>query len=399
MATKSGLAKSSNMIRSEYVFRLKECNALNIIFQLTDKCVLSCKYCFAKGAHEGKPVIFPEDILERAIMQAFDTRHDYVVFEWTGGEPLLAGITFFEKVVNLQKKYATKPYENGVQTSGNLLDKDLIDYLLKNNFSISTTIDGPPSIHNSNRPTSSGGDSYELVKKTREYIASQGKFCGFISTITQNNIGKERQMLDFFSELGISEFHSNPYVFYSQNKVKDKSIALGVDDYAKFFIAEFNAWVERGKLAPTPRTINDIIKCFERHAPIHNTICTFGGRCLGNFIAITPNGDAYMCPKFTGSPNMILGNINEYSIDKLLSYSHGKMNDFVDQRVEAMKRCKDSKCKYLFICNGGCPYYSFIASDGRNISAEDCMCNGKYLLFNYLDDILSGGSNRIEDTL
>ena len=41
----------NNMTREEYISRLNECTGLNVIFQLTDKCVLSCRYCFAKGAH------------------------------------------------------------------------------------------------------------------------------------------------------------------------------------------------------------------------------------------------------------------------------------------------------------------------------------------------------------
>lgn len=32
---------------------LYESTNLSVIFQLTDKCVLSCKYCFARGAHLG----------------------------------------------------------------------------------------------------------------------------------------------------------------------------------------------------------------------------------------------------------------------------------------------------------------------------------------------------------
>ena len=386
----SSLIKLNVMELSKFISRLEECNTLNVIFQLTDKCVLSCKYCFAKGTHDGKPIVFPDDILEAAIKQAFETHHQYVVFEWTGGEPLLAGISFFEKVVSLQRKYYNKPYANDVQTSANLLDKDLITYLIDNNFYISTTIDGPQDIHNENRPRQDGGESYTRVQETRSFIASKGKLCGFISTITKNNLGNEKRMLDCFAQLGMTSFHSNPYIYYSKNKVKDQSIALDSYDYARYFIAEFNAWVERGRIYPIPRTISDIIKCLERKGPIHDTICTYGGRCLGNFIALTPNGDAYMCPKFTGSYNMRLGNINEFTICDLLSYSSGKMRELIGQRVNAMTSCENKNCKYMYICNGGCPYYSFIASDGENISDTDCLCDGKQILFSYLNSVING---------
>ncbi|MBO5902240.1 MAG: radical SAM protein [Alistipes sp.] len=376
------------MLRNEYVSRLQECNALNIIFQLTDKCVLSCRYCFAKGTHNGKPITFPTDVLEQAIMQAFKTNHDYVIFEWTGGEPLLVGKMFFERVVELQRKYATKPYENGVQTSGNLLDTELIDFLIENQFSISTTIDGTRTIHNQNRPTNLDEGSYDAAIKTMNYIRDKGAPCGFISTITKNNLGHEKEMLECFQELDMNTFHSNPYIYYEKNKVKDNSIALSKEDVARYFISEFNAWVERGKVSPIPRTIYDIIKCLQSNSPIHNTICTYGGRCLTNFVALTPNGDAYMCPKFTGSDNMVLGNILNEPISNLLSKHSSKMSELIDQRVEAINKCMEKQCGYFYICNGGCPYHSFIASDGQNVSELDHLCESKQMIFDYLKDVL-----------
>lgn len=375
------------MERGDYIFRLNECSGLNIIFQLTDKCVLSCRYCFARGAHGDVPT-FKIDLLEEAIKQAFETRHEYVTFEWTGGEPLLVGLDFYKRVIEFQKEYATKPYENGVQTSGNLFDTKLIDFLMENNFGISTTIDGTEEIHNQNRPANGDKPSFQNVQRTRKYIEDKGGSCGFISTITKNNLGHEKEMLDFFQSQGVYSFHSNPYIYYSKNRVKDKEIALSNEDYARYFISEFNAWIEKGKIEPIPRTINDIIKCFETRCPSHNTICTFGGRCVTNFIALTPNGDAYNCPKFTGSNNMVLGNIKKQSIKEILSPSSEAMSKLIDQRVAAINACEKKGCKYFYICNGGCPYYSFIASDGENVSEIDCLCEGKTLLYQYLESVV-----------
>lgn len=376
------------MTREQYISRLEECNGLNVIFQLTDKCVLSCKYCFARGAHEGNLATFNTDILELAIKQAFETRHNHVVFEWTGGEALLVGIDFFRKVVEFQKKYATKSYENGVQTSGNLYDEELFDFLIENDFAISTTIDGTPEIHNQNRPTHDNKPSFDNVQRTRKYIMDKGQSCGFISTITKNNLGHEKEMLEFFRGLGIHSFHSNPYIYYSKNKVKDQAIALSAEDFAKYFIAEFNAWIEIGKVEPIPITIDDILKCLKSHSPSHNTICTYGGRCLTNFIALTPNGDAYNCPKFTGSQNMILGNITERDIKDILSPDSPQMSKMIDDRVSAINECEQKNCGYFYICNGGCPYHSFIASDGVDVRHLDCLCEGKLLLFQYLESVL-----------
>ncbi|MDR0988593.1 MAG: radical SAM protein [Prevotellaceae bacterium] len=376
------------MTKDHLLKRLDACTGLNIIFQLTDKCVLSCRYCFAKGAHKDNLSTFKTDILQKAIKQAFETRHNNVVFEWTGGEPMLVGLDFFRKVVEFQKKYATKPFTNGVQTSGNLFDKELIDFLLENNFSISTTIDGTEEIHNKNRPANGNRPSFENVQRMRKYIMEKGRTCGFISTVTKNNLGYEGEILNFFRTLNIHSFHSNSYIYFAKNRVKDMQIALSAKDYARYFISQFNAWVDAGQEEPIPQTIDYFARCLLSGKPSNHTICTFGGRCLTNFIALTPNGDAFNCPKFTGSQNMILGNINQQDIKDILSPESTPMSKMIDDRLKAANSCLSKNCEFFYICNAGCPYYSFIRSDGENVRKRDILCEGKTLVFKYLKDVL-----------
>ena len=87
--------------RATFLNKLGMSNSLNVIFQLTDRCVLSCKYCFAKGSHSefGKNTLMSTELLVKAIMQSFGTHHEEVVFEWTGGEPFLAGIKLFNTLI------------------------------------------------------------------------------------------------------------------------------------------------------------------------------------------------------------------------------------------------------------------------------------------------------------
>lgn len=361
---------------------------LSVIFQLTDKCVLSCKYCFARGAHLGDSPAISDKILSNVISQAFETRHPNVTFEWTGGEALLLKMDFYRKILELQKKYATKPYVNCVQTSGYLFDKELIDFLIDNGFRISLTIDGTKEIHNANRPAQNGNETFGQVMATRDYIASRVGGCGFISTITKNNIGHEKEMLNLYRSLNVYSFHSNPYIYFDKNIVKDKSLALDNKDYARYFIAQFNAWYESGQILPIPHTIDYLIMGLSSKLSAHRTLCSFGGRCLTNFIAITPNGDCYNCPKFTGHPNTMLGNIKNMTISEILDADRNpNMKRMEEQRVQALNKCEDSNCRFAFLCNGGCPYLSYIASGGENIAEKDCMCEGKTLVMEYLESV------------
>ena len=85
---------------------------------------------------------------------------------------------------------------------------------------------------------------------------------------------------------------------------------------------------------------------------------------------------------------MVLGNIKKQPIKEILSPSSEAMSKLIDQRVAAISACEKKGCKYFYICNGGCPYYSFIASDGENVSEIDCLCEGKTLLYKYLESVM-----------
>jgi len=375
--------------RATFLKKVRMSNSLNVIFQLTDRCVLSCKYCFAKNSYSGygKKTSLNKELLSRAIRQSFDTHHKEVVFEWTGGEPFLAGIDFYKNANEIQQKYANKKFHNVVQTSGYLHDKKLIDFLVKNYFYLSMTIDGPGDIHDFNRPANSNRPSLNRILKTRDYIVKKQGTCGAICTITKKSIGKEAQILKYYRSLKIKSFHSNPYIFFSKSFVKDKSIALTNEDYASYFINQFNAWFEQGKKIPIPTTIDYILRCTKAKKELSNTICAFGGRCLTNFIAIAPSGDTYTCPKFIGHETMSLGNINKATIADILSDKSPQMSKIINERISAISKCEKENCKYLYLCNCGCPYYSFISSDGENIKKKDFLCNGKKMVYQYLNSI------------
>lgn len=376
--------------RATFLIKMGMSNSLNVIFQLTDRCVLSCKYCFAKGSHSeyGKNTLMSTELLAQAIIQSFGTHHKEVVFEWTGGEPFLAGINFYENVNEIQQKFANKTFQNIVQTSGYLYDNKLIDFLINNNFYLSMTIDGPRDIHDFNRPANGNKSSLSKILITRDYIIEKQGTCGSICTITKKSIGNEAKILKYYRSLKIDSFHSNPYIYFSKNYVKDKSIALTNEDYATYFINQFNAWFEQGKKIPIPTTLDYIMHSMNAKTELSNTICTFGGRCLTNFITIAPNGNAYTCPKFIGIETMLLGNINKAAIADILSDKSPQMSKIINERISAINKCEKENCKYLYLCNGGCPYYSFINSDGENIKEKDVLCRGKKMIYKYLEGVV-----------
>ena len=77
------------------------------------RCNLRCSYCYylEKGDICGTDVksVMNDETLESLIKQHFAVSScDTVLFTWHGGEPLLAGIDFYKKVLKFQKRYLPK---------------------------------------------------------------------------------------------------------------------------------------------------------------------------------------------------------------------------------------------------------------------------------------------------
>lgn len=120
-------------------------------------CNLGCRYCF----YLEKEKLYPgnaawtmaDDVLESYVRQYIAAQDaPPVTFAWQGGEPILLGLDFFRRVVELQRKWADgKRIENALQTNGVLLDEPWCRFLAENHFLVGLSLDGPRALHDQYR--------------------------------------------------------------------------------------------------------------------------------------------------------------------------------------------------------------------------------------------------------
>lgn len=85
---------------------------------------------------------------------------------------------------------------------------------------------------------------------------------------------------------------------------------------------------------------------------------------------------------------MRLGNLYENKIAEILdAVQNPVMKDLLEQRVKILNKCLDNSCRFAFLCNGGCPYLSYNASGGMNVSEKDCTCEGKSMVMEYIESV------------
>jgi len=135
-------------------------------------CPSNCKYCWS--SEEGSPVMDVRIVQETAAwLSGF--RSDPVTITFHGGEPLLAGPSFYREALPiLSEKLAQNRPSFALQTNLWRLTPELADILAEYHIPIGSSIDGPEEITDSQR-----GDGY--FKKTMEgyRIAKEhGPVCG-----------------------------------------------------------------------------------------------------------------------------------------------------------------------------------------------------------------------------
>jgi uncharacterized protein len=345
-------------------------------------CNLRCRYCYyldKKSLHLPKePFIMNDDILEKYIVQHIEATADGTVFfSWHGGEPLLAGIDFFRKVVTFQKKHKPSGVEilNGVQTNGTLIDNKWGWFFAENNFLLGISIDGPGEMHNRFRTTSDGKSSLHEVLRGYEILTRYRIKSEILCVVNSFNVRFPLIIYNFFKELGAVYITFLPLVERRPGTKSGVSRATVPPlEFGRFLISVFDEWIERD--------IGEIkIQIFEEAVRTafnkEHTLCILKENC-GGVPVVERNGDLYSCDHFVNSDNLI-GNIKNGSVAGFLDSEKQKV--FGRAKSLTLPRyCIE--CEVKAMCNGECPKNRFIATpDGE--AGLNYLCSGYKVFFNY----------------
>lgn len=109
----------------------------------------------------------------------------------------------------INKEYAAfqSLFHYKITTNGILLDKKTVDFLVKNNFDISISIDGNQETHNLNRTSVDGKDYYQQIISNMKYMVDNEIDFFVRMTLTANNVHLLLANVKFFYEMGVQNVH------------------------------------------------------------------------------------------------------------------------------------------------------------------------------------------------
>src|SRR5215831_12153995 len=113
-------------------------------------CNLDCEYCFYLDRAADPYSALPGrrmslETLERLVDTYLFYSYPNSVFAFQGGEPTLAGLPFFEKLVEFQQQHGRggQSVSNALQTNGILIDERWCQLFREYHWLIGISIDGP----------------------------------------------------------------------------------------------------------------------------------------------------------------------------------------------------------------------------------------------------------------
>jgi uncharacterized protein len=338
-------------------------------------CNLDCAYCFyldrEADPYKDLPARrMPLDTLEHLIDSYLFYSYPNSVFAFQGGEPTLAGLDFFEKVVEFQKRYGRdgQSVSNALQTNAILLDENWCELFRAYNWLLGVSIDGPQEMHDLYRFNRGGQGTWKRVMQSIELLQKKAAEFNVLCVLSKANVHQPKEVYRFFRSLGIDNMQFIPLAEFdpSGNLLP---FTITPEEYGRFLCEVFDLWwPERRKVRI--RFFDNTAEALAGQKP---GTCTMHETC-DSYVVVEYNGDVYPCDFFVEG-DWRLGNI---TLDSWAEIARRQRRyNFASKKTLAHPDCQ--VCEYQSICHGGCP--KFRHGPFRRFSDLDYFCTAYKMIF------------------
>ena len=316
-------------------------------------CNLRCKYCFYEevSAKRETPCrgMMTEETACRMISKIAEdvSSGDRVQFVFQGGEPTLAGLSFFENFADtVTREMPGISISYALQTNGMLLDDDWCRFLKKHCFLAGISLDILPECHDAVRVNGENNGTYrkvlENIRLSDRYRVDYNILCTLTNAIARH----PKQVWNWLVKENISYVQFTPCLGEADTEEKSP-YALTPERFASFYKQLFSYWYadyRKGKYRSI-KFFDDAVNLLMYGRP---TSCGMNGTCRPQLV-IEADGSAYPCD-FYCLDEFCMGNITEQGPLELLR-SEVTAN-FLNRPHKSPKLCKT--CQYAVFCGGNC---------------------------------------------
>ena len=315
-------------------------------------CNLNCVYCYEKHFRDKSfmSMVTAEQLITHIRNERLAKGMD-VILDFYGGEALLSLPTLRHIAGEVGKaaSAAGRQFAFNLVSNGTLLSHTVAIELqqlgLKN---VRFTLDGPPDVHDSQRPFTGGAGSFDVILKNIERV------CDTVTVqlggnYTRDNFRRFPELLDILMERGITPDRLGTVMF---SPVTPTAGEAGLRDFSIGCASPNEPWLIEASLF-LRREI--LLRGYDTPKPKLSA-------CMVEFdndLVVNWDGSLYKCPAFMGWEELRIGTLTE----GITPYSVSHNMD-----VWKVDECLD--CPYLPLCFGGCRFLRRLRTGA--IDGVDC---------------------------
>lgn len=343
-------------------------------------CSLNCTYCYyaqvdkLRAIAGGKGAIMTDAILEaliRGLLEASAAPEIHVC--WHGGEPLLAGLDFYRRVVEIQARHCPpgRRFVNALQTSGVGLDADWARFLGEHDFLVGLSIDGPKFLHDRCRRDRMGRSRFAASLGAVQVLRRFGVAVNSLTAVGAHNFEHGARIYRFLKELGFAFMQFIPVVerldAAGRPAPPPGPVAIeGTTDmpapwsvpaegFGRFLCDVFDVWSRHDQGRISVQNFDLLLRAMLGRP---SGLCVYAARC-GDCLALEADGGLYACDHYV------------YPAYRLGSLVGNPLAALVRQPAQdAFGRWKQTSlpeactaCDFRQACHGGCPKHRFVAAE------------------------------------
>lgn len=372
----------------------------------TLRCNSSCIYCqVARKDMDAESVDMSKETAKKVVKLIFQSPSQYIKIEFQGGDPstnfpMVKFIIEEAETLNILKK---KDLEFIICTNISLLDEDMVQYLKKHKCLVSTSLDGPADLHNTNRPLQNTDKTHEIFEENLQMIRRVfgDKDCvGALMTTSKHSLGRFKEIIDEYVRLGFNNIFLrslNPYGFAKQYKEK---IAYPIDEFIEnykeglnyiielnrngtYFVEGYAALLLRRMLTPFATGFVDLQS--PAGVGISGAIYDYDGNV---YVA----DEARMMARFKNY-YFKLGNVHENTHQEM--FNGELLHDIISKScTECLPGC--SKCVFHPYCGADPVRNMSEQGDVIGFRPTNEMCKKTKSIIRYLFELLKSGDKEIE---
>lgn len=324
-----------------------------LVLRLTNRCNLTCAYCYAEGCAAGEDL--PQNLAAEAVARACPPGGRLHV-QFTGGEPLLRWDTA-RRVLDFGQATGRKLYAS-LQTNGTLLAPKLCREIRARGGAVGVSLDGVAG-ENAARFFPGGAPSFPAVVRGLQMLAEAGMTVNLTAVVTAVNAKHLDRLLDFGlwcgNVYGVGLDLIRPQGRGTSSRLSPSPQAL--EEGLNRLLARHDELAALGH--PVRLKELERLRLLLRTGRKRTCYCNAQ---TGRSLAVTPDGRLWPCSALAGAERCLLGQV-------------GMEGDFPEQPcpgLELADRCV--RCPAAGLCGGGCP-----ASRVNVFSPLDCQMHRRML--------------------